>query len=144
MKRLMISFRLLAVAGVFFFSSCQKQTVDAPGAAVSGSTTINSRIGTSGQQVKVSLTTAQAAQFRQTGRVTVDPVTIEGINPGGGGIGINPNGCPPIPASFFTYWEAQANACCCTVVACAQDETCAFVLFAFSPNCGPGGGGEWQ
>jgi hypothetical protein len=140
MQHLMSSLRLLAIAGIFLFSSCQKQAPDVP-AAVAVGTTIEASLGTAGQRVTVTLSPAQATRLKQTGKVSLEQGAISssrGIGIDGGGVGVN---CPPIPASFFTYWQAQANACCCTVVACTQDHTCAFVLYAFFPNCGPGGGG---
>jgi hypothetical protein len=154
MKHLSISFRLLAIAAILTFSACKKQTVSSNENA---SVVVSSRTAQPGQLVSVRLSQAQATQLKQLGIIHIEKEAIEStsasgtaggadIGVTGGGIGINPGGCPPISPATFAYWQQQANNCCCSITVCLQDQNCAYVIMLFRPSansgCGyPGGGG---
>jgi hypothetical protein len=154
MKHVSIFLRLLAIAAIFTLSSCKKQTVSSN---ENNTVVVSSRTAQPGQLITVRLSQAQLVQLHQQGSVHIEKEAIESssargtaaglsIGVSGGGIGINPGGCPPISQATLNYWQQQANNCCCDIIVCLQDQTCAYVMMLFRPSansgCGTGGGGE--
>jgi hypothetical protein len=154
MKHLSVSFCLAAFVALISFSYCKKQPVSSN---EDRTVVVSSRTAQPGQSVTVRLSQVQYAQLQQRGSIHIEKEAIEsasarGITAGpntgviGGGTGINPGGCPPISQATLNYWQQQANNCCCDIIVCLQDQTCAYVMMLFRPSansgCGyPGGGG---
>jgi hypothetical protein len=152
MKHLSISLRLLAITAIFTLSSCKKQVANS---SENNTVVVSSRTTQPGQLITVRVSQSQATQLRQSGSIHIEKEAIESTPARGtsatadigvSGGGITPGGCSPISQATLNYWQQQANNCCCDIIVCLQDQSCAYVLILFRPSpnsgCGTGGGGQ--
>jgi hypothetical protein len=148
MKHVSIFLRLLAIATICTLGACQKQPVSNN---ESNTVVVSSRTAQPGQLITARLSTAQYAQLSQSGTVAISKDAIEtgrGVSATlNAGVGIAPGGCQPISQATLNYWQQQANECCCDIIVCLQDQTCAYVMMLFRPSVNSGcngGGGQYM
>ncbi len=150
MHRLLISFRLVAIATVFILSSCKKDSSNASAPAKDNTVVLSSRTINPGQSARVTLSQEAVSRLKAGERLTVQQNGTNDFVAAKSGGATDPDfwpggDCPPISDATMAFYQAEANNCCCSFIVCLQaGPGCLFYLIYFSPSngCTGGGGGN--